>query len=180
MSTEAVARRYASAIFELGKEQKKLEPFTRELGAFAESYEQSEELRDALANPMIGDDAREAIIDGLAKRLASSPHITNLVRLLARRRRLAVLPDLVAQLREMVDEHQGILRAKVRAAVRLSPAYLDKLKGKIEEATGKKVVVTFEEDQSLIAGIVAHVGGRVVDGSARGKLHELRESLQQT
>lgn len=180
MSIEAVARRYARAIFEIGRESKKLDALTKELTGVAETYSASDELQDAMSSPMLGDEAREAIIGEIAKRHGASPPAANLLRLLARRRRLVALPELVRTLGEMVDEHNGILRATVRAASRLSPAYLDKLKGKIEQATGRKVVITFEDEPSLIAGVVTQIGDQVVDGSVRGRLEQLRESLHQT
>lgn len=180
MSIEAVARRYSRAIFELGREKKQLDAIAKELGAFAELYTESDELRETVTSPMLTDEAREAIVEDVAKRLRASPHTTNLLRLLARRQRLSALPEMVRQLGELIDEHQGVLRATVRAAVRLTPTYLDKLNAKIEAATGRRVVITFEQDASLIAGVVTQIGDQVVDGSVRGKLDQLRESLHQT
>ncbi len=180
MSIEAVARRYARAVYELGKEQKKLTALNRELAAFAQAYSDSAEFREAAHNPLLDDDARDAIIGQLGKRLAASDMTVRTVRLLARRSRLPVLPDLVRQLSELVDEHEGIVRASVQSASHLSPAYLDKLKKKLEGATGKKVVITFSEDPSLIAGVVTQIGDRVIDGSVRGRLAQLRESLRET
>jgi F-type H+-transporting ATPase subunit delta len=100
--------------------------------------------------------------------------------LLAQRQRLSALPDLVAAYNALSDEHQGILRATVRAAKLLTPGYLERLTKKIEEATGKKVVAEFQLDHSLIAGVVTQIGDRIVDGSVRGKLEQLRQSLRAT
>lgn len=180
MSIEAVARRYARAIFEIGREGKKLDALAKELGAIADTYAASDELREAMSSPMLDDDAREAVMAEIAKRHGASPETTNLVRLLARRQRLVALPELTHKLGEMIDEHKGILRATVRAATRLTPAYLDKLKAQIEQTTGRKVIVTFEDDSSLIAGVVTQIGDQVVDGSVRGRLEQLRDSLHQT
>ena len=180
MSIEAVARRYSRAIFEIGREKKQLDVIAKELQAVAELYETNEEFRSAVSSPMLSDEAREAIVEDVAKRLRATPHTVNLLRLLARRQRLAALSDMVRQLGELVDEHNGVLRATVRAATKLTPAYLDKLKAKIEASTKRKVVMTFEQDETLIAGVVTQIGDQVVDGSVRGRLDQLRESLQQT
>jgi len=180
VSTESVARRYARAIFELAKEQSELDRARRDLAAFAELYAHSAELEQALSSPHTSDDARDKIIEELSGKLGTSKSCANLLRLLARRRRLAVLPDLVRQLGELVDEEQGTLRATVRSASPLAASYLERLKGQIEQALGKKVVIAFEQDPALIAGVVTQIGDRVVDGSIRGKLDQLRESLRQT
>ena len=179
MSTEAVARRYARAIFELARDEGSLGAVTRELRAFADAYEASADLRSIETLPSMTDDAREAVIAQLGKKLSASDLTVRSVSLLVRRQRLSVLPDLVRQLDEMADDHLGILRAEVRAATKLDKAYLDRLKAKIEKSTGRKVMITFEQDEDLIAGIVTTIGDVVVDGSLRGKLNQLSATLRQ-
>lgn len=180
MSTTAVARRYARAIFELGRERGELSNLQRDLGAFAELYRESEALRAALGNPRTTDEQRDHLVSELAERLSATPYAASLVRLLARRRRLSVLPELVREFGELRDEHEGTVRATVRSPGELSPSYLSRLQMELERALGKKVVVTLERDPSLIAGLVTQIGDQVVDGSLRGKLDRLRESLRQT
>ncbi|MBI4701751.1 MAG: ATP synthase F1 subunit delta [Deltaproteobacteria bacterium] len=177
MSAEAVARRYAQAIFELGQEKGELGALGRELGAFAALYQGHPELKALASTPLVGDERRERVIRELGARLGASETGVRTLCLLARRRRLGALPAIVQKLGELVDEHERVLRASVRSAAPLAPAYLDRLRRKIEDATGKKVVIDYEEDPSLIAGIVTQLGDRVVDGSVRGKLTELGASL---
>jgi F-type H+-transporting ATPase subunit delta len=180
VSTESVARRYARAVFELGKETGELEAVYRDVTGFGDLYAVNAELRQALGSPRTSDEARDRLLADLGARLHLSPTASNLLRLLGRRRRLTVLPELVRQLGELVDEHQGIVRAKVRSAGLLGASYLERLRRQIEQATGKKVIIAFEQDPTLIAGVVTQIGDRVVDGSIRGKLDKLRESLRQT
>jgi F-type H+-transporting ATPase subunit delta len=179
MSTEAVARRYAHALFELAKEQSKVPEVTRQIADFRDAYEASTELRELEHNPALSDSDREAVISELGSRMGAADITTRTVAMLAMRQRLSVLVDLARLLDEMADDHLGILRAQVRAANKLSDAYLDRLKREIAEATGKKVILTFEQDPSLIAGIVTQIGDRVVDGSVRGRLDRLADSIRQ-
>ena len=120
------------------------------------------------------------MVEKLGARLGASKDIVQFMRLLMRRGRLPVLPDVVRQFDQMVDEHNGVLRATVRSSNELSAAYLNKLKGRIEQATGKKVVMRFERDETLIAGVLTQIGDRVIDGTVRGRLEQLASSLQQT
>jgi F-type H+-transporting ATPase subunit delta len=178
--SEVVARRYARAIFELGREKNQLAPFGQQLAAFAEAFEQSADFREMGDNPLLGDEARDKVVEQLGQRFGASKDIVQFVRLLVRRGRLIVLPDVVRQFGEMVDEHNGVLRATVRSASKLSTVYLDKLKGRIEKATGKQVVIQFEQDPALIAGVLTQIGDRVIDGTVRGKLDGLASSIHQT
>jgi F-type H+-transporting ATPase subunit delta len=180
VSTEAVARRYAQALFELALQAAELERIRKDLGAFVTVQAESADFRAAASNPLCSDEARDRIVVEIGQRLGAAELCVNLVRLLGRRRRLGVLAELGRQFGELCDEHQGVLRATVRSATPLSPSYLDRLRAEMEQSTGKKVVIRCEHDPSLIAGIVTQIGDRVVDGSIRGKLDQLRQSLRQT
>lgn len=179
MSTEAVARRYATAAFELAREAGNLEAVTTELAQFAQVYADSEDFRQLDHLPQVTDADRRQVVRALAQKLRASPVTENTVTLLATRGRLAVLPDLVRLLHDLTDEHLGVVRAEVRSAQPLADRYVGRLKATMEEATGKRVVLTVNIDPSLIAGIVTHVKGRVIDGSVRGRLDRLAESLRQ-
>ena len=178
MSTESVARRYAQAMFELGKEQGALDAMRRDLEAFVAVQAESQPFREAVSNPMLSDESRDRLVEAIGQQLGACEAVKNLVRLLARRRRLAVLCELGRQFGELADEEQGVVRAIVRSAAPLAPSYLERLKAEMEQATGKKVVITCEHDPALLGGVVTQIGDRVVDGSLRGKLEQLRESLQ--
>lgn len=178
--SEMIARRYARALFELAKEAGKVSEVTRELGAFAAAYETSGEFREVDSLPSLTGDDRRKIVESLGQHLAASDLTIRTVAMIAERQRLSLLPDLVGVVEDMADEHLGVLRGTVTSAVELDTAYRAKLKKKIEESTGKRVLLTFEEDERLIAGIVTQIGDRVIDGSVRGKLNKLAESLRQT
>jgi len=180
MSSETIARRYARAVFELGKELDKLPVITRDLVDFSASFEKSDELRMVLQSPLIAEDQREALLKEVGQRMGLTETALSTLRLLAKRRRLSALPDMVRQLEKLVDEDAGTLRATVTSAGPLSDGYLAKLRTELEKSTGRKVVITHEQDPSLIAGIVTRIGDRVIDGSVKARLESFRESLLRT
>jgi len=180
MSTEAVARRYARALFELAKDAGKVSEVTQQMRGYAEAYEVSSDFRDLEHTPGLRDEERAAVVGEIGKRAGASDMAVRTVTMLAHRQRMAALPDLVRQLEDLADDHLGVVRAHVRSAKPLAEDYRSRLKQKIEAATGKKVLLSCEEDASLIAGIVTQIGDRVVDGSVRGKLTQLADSLKQT
>jgi F-type H+-transporting ATPase subunit delta len=178
MSAETIARRYARALFELAREQNKLDELVRDLDGFAAAWTQSAELRELVQLPGVSDQQRQQVLEEIGKTLGAGELAVRAVGLLAARQRLSVLPDLLRLVREMVDQAQGVLRATVTSATPLDPGFRDRLVRRLEEATGRKVDATFREDPTLIAGIVTQIGDRVVDGSLRGKLRQLAESLR--
>jgi F-type H+-transporting ATPase subunit delta len=180
MSYDSIARRWALAIFELGKDANALARVNTDINAFADAYAGSAELQAVLDNPLVAHDTREAIIGEVAGRMALADVAKSTLRLLARKRRLAALPAIARRLARLTDDDQGLVRAEVTSAGPLSEDYLGKLRGELEKATGKKVVVTHKLDKSLIGGVVTRLGDRVIDGSVKTRLATFRESLLRT
>ena len=115
MSYEAIAGRYAHALFDIGIETGTLGKLADEISAFADTWTASDELRAVLDNPLMSETDREALLDAIAKRLGSGEITKNTLRLLARRRRLPVLPSIARALRSMSDDKEGVVRATVVA-----------------------------------------------------------------
>lgn len=177
MSYDAIARRWARAIFEIGKETNSITRLDADIEAFARTYAENEELATVLVNPLVPEAAREAVLDEIAAKMGLCDSARNTLRLLARKRRLAVLPDIARQLARLVDEDQSVVRAEVTSAAPLTDDYLGRLRAELEKATGKKVTLVTKQDPSLIGGVVTKIGDRVIDGSVRARLTGLRESL---
>ena len=77
----------------------------------------------------------------------------------------------------MSDLREGVLRAEVTTATRLSDAYYTRLQEQLEKMTGKRVVIDRREDPSLVAGVVTRIGDTVIDGSLRTRLQEMSHAL---
>lgn len=180
MSHEAIARRWARAIFDLAKESGKLTEVNRDLTSFADLCAQSEDLAVVLANPLVPDAAREAIVREINQKLGASELSTSTIRLLVQKRRTAALPEIARRLAQLTDEDASVVRAEVLSAGPLTDAYLGKLRTELEKATGKKVLITQKQDKSLIAGVITKIGDQVIDGSARARLATFREALLRT
>ncbi len=179
MSDSAVADRYARAVFELGVETGQVERLTEDLKKAAEVVASSVELRAVLDNPLVDQNDRDAVLKELAVRLGLSELGTNSMRLLAQRRRLAVLPQIARRLGGLADEKAGVLRAQVVSAHALSDGLCEQLKQKLEQATNKRVLLERQEDPSLVAGIVTRIGDNTIDGSLKGRLADLERQLLQ-
>jgi F-type H+-transporting ATPase subunit delta len=177
MSYEAIARRWALAIFELAKEEKSLPEIQRGLASFAELYASNAELASVLDNPLVPEPEREAIIREIADKMGLPETARSTLRLLTQKRRLRALPDIARDLARLADEDANVVRAEVTSAAPLTEAYLGRLRAELEKATGKKVILAHMQDPSLIAGVVTRIGDQVIDGSARARLASFRDAL---
>ena len=177
MSVSIVARRYAQALLELGVEQKDLDRLVDELGRFAESWETSGELRNAIENPLVPHAAKKAVVNELVDRLGATPTVRHALLLLVDRRRTRALPYVARMLRELADARKGLMRAEVTTAIPLEDGYYARLQAQLERMTGKHVVIDRRTDESLIAGVITRIGDRIIDGSLRTRLQSLRDAM---
>jgi F-type H+-transporting ATPase subunit delta len=180
VSLEAVAKRYAQALFELGSEGSNVAGLTEDIKKIASAYQASAELRSAVDNPLVSESQRLAVMKELADKLALSPTAKNAIGFITTRRRIAALPLIAKELARMSDERSGIVRATVTSAAPLSETYFQKLQREVERLTGKKVLLERKQDPSLIAGVVVRIGDRVIDGSAKARLEQVRQQLTQS
>lgn len=172
-----IAKRYATALLELGSESGQLDALVDELQRAATAYEGSPELRAALADPLIAIKAKQAILGEVSDRLALGPSARNTLSLLLDRRRIRALPAIAQRLREMADDKRGIIRAEVLTAMPLPEEYFTQLQQQLERVTGRRVALDRKLDPSLICGVVARVGDTVYDGSLIARLRKMKETM---
>lgn len=172
-----IARRWATALLEIGSENGQLDELVEEIGRAAQAYESSAELRGVLADPLLAVQAKQAILGDIAARLGLSLSAKNALLFLLSRRRIQALPAIAARLREMADAKRGLLRAEVVSALPLPEDYFAKLQHQLERITGRRIVLDRKLDPSLISGVVARVGDTVYDGSLVTRLRQMKETM---
>src|SRR5205807_7039422 len=102
----------------------------------------------------------------------------NFARLLVQRRRVALAPQVVEDFNQMADDYLGLAHAEVTTAVPVSQQEQQLIAEQLSRLTGKRVDVRIRTDPSIIGGMVARVGDRLIDGSTRSRLLALRSRLE--
>jgi F-type H+-transporting ATPase subunit delta len=177
MISGSIGRRYAKALLQIGIASKSFDVLGRELDRAAETIASSPELKNALENPVFPTHKRRLVLEELARRLALSASVRNLLLLLLDKGRIAALPDIARAHRELVDEQAGRARAVVTSAAPLDATVESRLKGALEKQTGKTVILDKRIDPTLIGGVVAQVGDLLFDGSIKTQLEQMRQDL---
>ena len=108
-----------------------------------------------------------------------SPMVANTLGLMAQKRRLFVLPQLLGALRDLIAEDKGEVTAEVTAAKAMTKAQQDKLAKALKATTGKDVIIQLAVDETLIGGLVVKIGSRMIDTSVRAKLNALHNSMKE-
>jgi len=169
------ARRYAEAALELARRDGTLDAWLVEL-RLAVDLVGVEEAATVVDNPAIAWEVRRAIITALLGSRVGTP-TRNLVLLIARRGRLAILPRVADEFKRLVDREHGIVVANVTSAEPLEPADLAAVAERVAAMAGARVEVQEAVDPELIGGLTVRVGDRLIDASVRGRLARLRDSL---
>jgi F-type H+-transporting ATPase subunit delta len=173
-----LARRYAKALFSLGKEQDKYSAYNTALAAIAALYDESPEIGDSLTNPLYPLEARQKIMAKIAELAKADKILAAFLNLLVEKHRADILPDIARVMQVMVDSELGISHGSVVSAVELDTALLGKIQSTLEKITGNQVILETEVDSSIIGGIIAKVGDLVLDGSIKTQLYGLKESIK--
>jgi len=174
MARVASARRHAQAAFQIALERGELDLWRGDLERVATAI-RDPQLYPVLENPKIPFSEKARILN---LRLEGVTQLAmNLAYLLVARRRLGIVEDVVAEYQRLVDEHRGIAHAEVATAVPVDEELKDKLIHRLGALMERKIVLSTRVDPSLIGGLVARVGDKLIDGSTKSRLLSLRESL---
>jgi F-type H+-transporting ATPase subunit delta len=173
-----LARRYAKALFAVGKENDSYEAYNEAVQGVAGLYSSTPEVADALTNPLYPLNIREKVMTGLVKSIGVDKIMGNFLNLLVQKKRAEILPEIAEEFQAMVDQEKNISHGSIVSAVELSDELQASVQAALEKLTGKKVELSTSVDPSLIGGIVAKVGDLVLDGSIKTQLAGLKDSIK--
>jgi F-type H+-transporting ATPase subunit delta len=167
---------YAEALFEAARERDELEETLDNLHEFVNALEENEELQLFFYGTPLPERQKRRAIDGLTEGMTTST--TNFLKVLVDNGRAEILEDVVRRYEDLVEEHMGRVEVELTTAVELTEEELDRIRdrlGRILE--GKEVILETNVDPDLMGGAVFSFGGRRIDGSVRGQLLNLRDSM---
>ena len=173
---QLIAKRYATALFEIAMENGQLDAYEKEVKTLLEIIKNENELLQTLGHPHI---LAEEKIDLLEKIFAStlSKDILGLMVMVVRKSREAHLVAILEAFVAMAKEAKHIATATVTSAVPLTEEQKAKIVQKLTTSLGKAVELDTAVDPSLMGGLIIRVGDRVIDSSIAGKLNGLTSQL---
>ena len=174
-----IAGRYAQAVFELAQGDKALDALESDINALDAALDESSDLRDMIHSPLYGRTAQTAAIGAVAEKMGLSATMANTLRLMGAKRRLFVLPQMLANLRARLSEAKGEVMAEVISAKALTDAQLDSLKKTLGAKVGSDINIKTSVDETLIGGLVIKMGSRMIDTSIRSKLAQLQNTMKE-
>ena len=167
---------YAGALFEAARERDELEEVLSDLREFVHALHESEELRLFFYGGQIPERQKRRALDGLTEGMRTQA--TNFLKVLVDNGREEILEEVLDRYEELVEEYLGRVEVGVTTAIELSEEQLGRLKERLGRVLeGREVILETNVDPELIGGAVFRFGGRMMDGSIRGRLESLREGM---
>ena len=174
-----IADRYATAVYEIAKDGKAVKKLESDLDALQAVLTDSADFRTLIQSPIYTREEQASAIAAITKKMALSETTSNVLNLMATKRRLFVVPQLVKTLRELIAADKGEVTAEVTSAKALTKAQSEKLVASLKSTTGKTVTLNTTVDESLIGGLIVKVGSRMIDTSIRAKLNSLQNVMKE-
>jgi F-type H+-transporting ATPase subunit delta len=149
----------------------------QKLTDFLATWNGSPELREFFENPAIAVNEKVAILDKLNAKIGMQKELRNLIAVLISNNRIAHVSEVAESYRRLLQEQMGVHSAEIVTARELDAREREALLAEVSKLAGGKVEARFKIDASILGGTVVRLGSTVYDGSVRGRLDRLRDSL---
>jgi F-type H+-transporting ATPase subunit delta len=174
-----MAGRYARAIFDLALEQGLLDVVAGDFQRLGTAIRVTPDLSRLITSPMFTRSQQAKGMAAVGGYLGLNKLILNFLGLVAAKRRLFALPDMIKAYTALLAHHRGQITAQVTAARFMSDQQIDGLRQALRGAMKRDVAMDIMIDPALIGGIVVKVGSRMVDNSIRTKLANLKVAMKE-
>lgn len=178
MRVSEVSLRYARALYEAAKAAGTADRAFGELRELAKAIESDTAVRDFILSPVVGPEKKIAALKALSGKLSET--VFNTMLLLAEKNRLGIFSELVSAYEQIIDEDHGVTRGVVTSAAPLGADARKRIEETAAKTTGKKVILSFKEDPTLLGGMVAQVGGWTFDDTLETHLTRMNEKLNRS
>ena len=174
----SLAGRYASALFNLARDQRQIESVANSLDALSQALLDSKDFAELVASPLVSRDEAGKAFAGLAPQLGVDPITANFLGVLARNGRKKELRGVVRAFRRLAAEHRGEATADIVTARPLNDDQLAQLKQQLRTRAGRDVNIDASVDPDILGGIVVKLGSQRIDASIRTKLNRLASAMK--
>jgi F-type H+-transporting ATPase subunit delta len=174
-----VAGRYASALFDLARDAGRLDWVAGDLVNVGQALTESPELLRMVRSPAINAADQTRAMGAILERLQAEPLTRKFVALVARNRRLFVLPDILTAFDRLLTRHRNQVGAEVTSAHALDEEQLTNLRRTLAETTGRDVQLALKVDPSILGGLIVKVGSRMIDSSLKTRLNNLTLAMKE-
>lgn len=178
IGASSLAGRYAAAVFELAEDRGQLEPVAADLTALGAMIRENADLARLVRSPVVSRAEQKRAILLIMERVGMGELARNFVGVVADKRRLFALTEMIGAYQGLLARHRGEVAAEVISAAALTEAQHEAVQSTLNRALGTRVSVETKVEPGLLGGLVVKLGSRMVDSSLRTKLDRLRLAMR--
>ena len=178
MSQKKITKKYARALMELAKEDKKEALYGKEILSFSTMLKSDKRLWNFFVGPAGSFEIKKSALKDIFSKIKFSKVVKNFLHLLLDKERLVLIDEIAESYNILLDEAEGKVRAKIVSAAPLTKTETDKIVAGLSTAVGKKIAADVSLDTDIIGGVVVYVGGLVFDGSVKTQLDNIGYNLK--
>jgi F-type H+-transporting ATPase subunit delta len=174
---EELAEVYARSLFEVAREQGKLDVLREQLAQFADALDANRQLAMFFFSPYFSSEEKQQALERAIE--GADPTLLNFLKVLIENHRMPVIFRIRQEYQRLWDEENRTLPVEVTSAIALDQTTTESLARTIGERTGRKVMLKARVDPDILGGIVVRVGNSILDASIRNRLEQLRRHVAQ-
>jgi F-type H+-transporting ATPase subunit delta len=174
----SLAGRYASALFDLARDQRQIDAVGRSLDALGSALVDSKDFAELIESPLVSREQAGKAFAALGPKLGLDPITANFLGVLANNGRKSALRPIIRAFRRLASEHRGETTADVITARPLNDHQVAALKAQLRARAGRDVSIDAQVDPAILGGIVVKLGSQQIDASIRTKLNRLAQAMK--
>lgn len=177
MKNYLIAERYARGLASTVEDNTKLSLITQSLEQLTDLYQNNHDFHSVLSNPSIRTESRIDVLAAISEAGDLQPTVVQLAKVLLRRGRIEILPDIYEVFVAIADERLNQVQATVTTAIPMDTSQTNAIATALNKHSGKDVRMNCNVDPEILGGVVARIGSTVIDGSIRTQLEQLKNAL---
>jgi F-type H+-transporting ATPase subunit delta len=174
----SLAGRYASALFDLARDERQVDAVGRSLDVLGQALLDSKDFAELITSPLVDRDQAGKAFAALAPQFGLDPITTNFLGVLARNGRKRELRSIIRAFRRIAADHRGEVTAEVSTAHPLQDDQVAALKQQLRARAGREVTLELAVDPAILGGITVKLGSQMIDASIRTKLNRLASAMK--
>jgi F-type H+-transporting ATPase subunit delta len=174
----SLAGRYASALFDLARDDKQIDAVSRSLDSLKQALADSREFGQLVDSPLVDRDEAAKAFSAIADKLGLDPLTANFLGVLARNGRKGQLTQVIRLFRRLAADHRGETTAEVISAHPLTDDQVASLKTRLKARAGRDVTIDARTDPAILGGLIVKLGSEMIDGSLKTKLNRLAQVMK--
>ncbi|CAA9491866.1 MAG: ATP synthase delta chain [uncultured Sphingomonas sp.] len=174
----SLAGRYASALFDLARDQRQIDAVSHSLDVLSQAMLDSRDFAEVVDSPVVSREEAGSALAALSPQLGLDPITTNFVGVLARNGRKGQLRSVIRAFGRLAAEHRGETVAEVLTARPLNDDQIGQLKQQLRTRAGREVSIDAQVNPDILGGIVVKLGSQMIDASIRTKLNRLAQAMK--